>query len=295
MDAIGRAWLSLDGLSVGDAFGERFFVAPDEALTRISRRDVPRAPWRYTDDTEMALSIVEVLNERGRIDQDVLAARFAARMQTDRHYGPGTEKLLAGVKQGGDWRELNQTRSFGNGASMRVAPLGAFFADRPLALVCDEARLSAEITHAHPEGIAGATAVAVAAALAWQNRGTKPLGRAWITAVRDAVPRGYTRDAVGEALAVPADATIVEAVKALGNGARVTAPDTVPLCLWIAAYAADGFEQALWRTVSALGDRDTTCAIVGGILALSDRLGEIPQPWLQSREALPIGPNAARK
>ena len=148
----------------------------------------------------MALSIVEVLNERGRIDQDRLAARFAARMQTDRRYGPGTKKLLAGVKQGGDWRELNQTKSFGNGASMRVAPLGAFFADQPLKTVCDEARLSAEITHAHPEGIAGAIAVAAAAALAWQNRATRPLGRAWIAAVRDAMPRGYTHDAVGEAL-----------------------------------------------------------------------------------------------
>jgi len=83
------------------------------------------------------------------------------------------------MRQGGDWRELNQTRSFGNGASMRVAPLGAFFADQPPALVCDEARLSAEITHAHPERIAGAIAVAVAAALAWQRRETSvPLGPA---------------------------------------------------------------------------------------------------------------------
>jgi len=32
MDAIGRAWLSLDGLSVGDAFGEQFFVAPVESF-----------------------------------------------------------------------------------------------------------------------------------------------------------------------------------------------------------------------------------------------------------------------
>src|ERR1043166_8134854 len=213
MDAIGRAWLSLDGLSVGDTFGEQFFIAPEEALARIARHDVPRAPWRYTDDTEMALSIVEILNERGRVDQDVLAARFAARMQPDRHYGPGTAKLLAGVRQGGDWRELNQARSFGNGASMRVAPLGAYFADQPLARVCDEARQSAEITHAHPEGIAGAIAVAAAAALAWQCRETKPLGRTWITAVRDAVPHGYTRDAVGEALAVAPDTTIVEAVR----------------------------------------------------------------------------------
>jgi ADP-ribosylglycohydrolase len=71
---IGRAWLSLDGLSVGGAFGERFFGPIDEVKRRISRRDLPDAPWTYTDDTEMALSIVETL-----LQQNLLAARFAQR------------------------------------------------------------------------------------------------------------------------------------------------------------------------------------------------------------------------
>jgi ADP-ribosylglycohydrolase len=35
---------------------------------------------------------------------------------------------------------------------MRVAPLGAFFADKSLEVVCNQARLSAEVTHAHAEG-----------------------------------------------------------------------------------------------------------------------------------------------
>jgi ADP-ribosylglycohydrolase len=108
--------------------------------------------------------------------------------------------------------------------------------------------------------------------------------------------RGDTRDAVAEALDVPSDATIVEAAQALGNGSGVTAPDTVPLCLWVVAHASPraGFEQALWHTVGALGDRDTTCAIVGGVLALTSGPDGIPQHWLQSREALPIGLSASR-
>jgi ADP-ribosylglycohydrolase len=300
MDALSRALLSLDGLSVGDAFGERFFGPSDEVLRRISRRELPDVPWTYTDDTEMAVSIVELLEERGGIDQDVLAKRFASRMQFHRNYGQGAYAVLCGVKEGLDWRLLTQIGfrgmgSFGNGAAMRLAPLGAFFADRPLEFVCNQARLSAEVTHAHAEGIAGAIAVAAAAALAWQRRSaTGTLGRTWIAAVRDAVPRGHTRDAVAEALDVPLDATIVEAAQALGNGSGVTAPDTVPLCLWVVAHASGGFEQALWHTVGALGDRDTTCAIVGGILALSTGPEGIPQRWLQSREALPIGPSASR-
>jgi hypothetical protein len=81
MDALDRAWLSLDGLSVGDAFGERFFGPHHEAMQRIARRELPDTPWTYTDDTEMALSVVEILKERGSIDQDLLAKRFAKRMQ----------------------------------------------------------------------------------------------------------------------------------------------------------------------------------------------------------------------
>jgi len=297
MNAHERAWLSLDGLSVGDAFGERFFGPPHEVVQRIARRELPAAPWTYTDDTEMALSIVEVLQERGSIDQDLLATRFANRMQFNRRYGRGAYTVLWGVKRGVDWRlgtriDFRGMGSFGNGAAMRVAPLGAFFADQPLGIVCKQARLSAEVTHAHPEGIAGAIAVAVAAALAWQQRETSGvLGPSWIAAVRDAIPPGYTRDAVADALDVPPNATIVEAAKALGNGSGVTAPDTVPLCLWVVSHACAGFDEALWHTVSALGDRDTTCAIVGGILALRTGRSGIPQGWLQSRETLPIGPS----
>src|SRR5580700_351423 len=47
--------------------------------------------------------------------------------------------------------------------------LGAYFADDFEALL-KQAHLSALITHSHPEGIAGAIAVALAAALAWRSR-----------------------------------------------------------------------------------------------------------------------------
>ena len=119
--------------------------------------------------------------------------------------------------------------SFGNGAAMRVPPLGAYFADQPVARIVEQARLSAEVTHAHPEGIAGVIAVAVATALAWRGRGNRgPLGSEWIRAVLDSVPRGYTFDAIDRALGVPRDATIIDAAKALGNGSGVTAPVWLP-------------------------------------------------------------------
>lgn len=283
------ARLSLDGLSLGDCFGERFFGDSKEIVPRIVNRDLPSPPWPYTDDTEMALSVLEVLAAHGSVDQDDLATRFAKRMTVSRGYGAGAYEILTGIREGGSWRRLarggfNGMGSFGNGAAMRVAPLGAFFARSPREHLIEQAARSAEVTHAHPEGIAGAVAVAVAAADAWSHR-DRPLGRAYLQRVVDAVPRGYTHDAIQEAVDLSSDVGIVAAAKALGNGSGVTAPDTVPLCLWVTAHHED-FVEAMWTTVAALGDRDTTCAIVGGILA--PRLGRkrLPQSWLEAREPI---------
>lgn len=290
-----RTRLSLDGLSVGDAFGECFFhFENDELLRRLLERDAPPAPWRWTDDTEMALSVVEELEDNDTITQDRLALRFATRMDPTRGYGEGAFKVLHGIKCGGDWRKLSRSGfggagSFGNGAAMRVAPLGAYLADRPLETVVEAARLSAEITHAHPEGIAGAIAVAAATALAWQSRGDRPpLGTDWLRAVRGVVPQGFTHDEIGKAIRLGQQTRIVDAALTLGNGSGVTARDTVPLCLWVCAWHSNSYEDALWVTVSALGDRDTTCAIVGGILAPRCGAEAIPASWLQAREPLSL-------
>src|SRR5437879_12234656 len=56
-----RALLSLDGLSVGDAFGEGCFGS----VRRMQRQELPPSPWCFTDDTAMARSIVRCLNRYG--------------------------------------------------------------------------------------------------------------------------------------------------------------------------------------------------------------------------------------
>ena len=131
-----RALLSLDGLSVGDAFGERFFLPPQAALSMVEQRATPRGPWRYTDDTEMALGIVQVLEEHGRIDQDALAQVFGARYRENPHrgYGGTAHGILEAIYLGEPWRRVSSqvfggTGSMGNGGAMRVGPLGAYFAD----------------------------------------------------------------------------------------------------------------------------------------------------------------------
>lgn len=278
-----KALLSLDGLSVGDAFGERFFsISPPRSSTEL-----PPGPWRWTDDTHMALSIVEVLRIFGRIEQDALAKAFARRFTEDPHrgYASGAMRLLRQVARGADWREVSPrlfgTGSYGNGAAMRVAPVGAFFYD-DLRQAAEEARLSAVVTHAHIEAQAGAMAVAVAAALA--ARGPRPAGGDFLREVLPFVPESLTKERLRKAMEIPSD-ELEEAVRQLGSGSEVSAQDTVPFCLWSAASHLEDFETALWWTARGGGDCDTTCAIVGGIVALSSP--GIPAVWLARREPLP--------
>jgi ADP-ribosylglycohydrolase len=124
----------------------------------------------------MAVSIVETLVACGTVDQEDLAGRFADRYAKEpaRGYGAGTHRGLREIRAGRHWRTVAEEQfsgqgSYGNGAAMRASVVGAWFAE-DLDQVVDQARLSAEVTHTHPEGIAGAIGVAVAAALACRVR-----------------------------------------------------------------------------------------------------------------------------
>jgi hypothetical protein len=64
---LARALCSLEGFSVGDTFGQRFVVHPDTVDYLIAARALPAPPWRFTDDTPLALSIVAVVQRHGRI------------------------------------------------------------------------------------------------------------------------------------------------------------------------------------------------------------------------------------
>lgn len=289
-----RAKLSLAGLSIGDAFGELFFGFPDKIDWMIQTKSVPHRPWHYTDDTVMALGIVDVLKQFGRIDQDELARVFTHRYWQDpgRGYGGTAHGILQAIGKKTPWRDASYNAfsgmgSMGNGGAMRVAPLGAYFAGDIPRLI-EQARLSAEVTHAHAEGQAGAIAIAVAAAFAWsvRNKLNEKSGHELIEFSLEHTPKGETYEGISKALTLQRDLSVETAASLLGNGTGVISQDTVPFCLWCAARHLDNYVEAMWTTVAGLGDRDTTCAIVGGIVALSAGERSIPTEWLCAREPL---------
>ncbi len=98
---------------------------------------------------------------------------------------------------------------------------------------------------------------------------------------------GRVRAGIAEARELLAQPHAELAAHRLGNGRQVSAVDTVPFALWCAARHLEDYEAALWACASVGGDVDTTCAIVGGIVAARVGTAGIPAAWRESVEPLP--------
>jgi len=283
-----RAILSLEGLSIGDAFGQQFF-APHVAA-EANRNNPPLAPWPYTDDTEMAIALVETLDECQSVNQEVLIQRLVERYRSEpsRGYGAGARRLMDDIAAGGDWRTLAKQMfggagSHGNGAAMRVAPLGAWFSD-DVEETIKQAALSAEVTHTHPEAQVGAIAVALAAGWA-SRRDSEPPEELmpWVIARLD---QSEVRRRLEWAATYPLDTWSFTVASQVGCGHDISAQDTVPFCIWMAAALIDDYSEAMWATARVGGDIDTNCAIIGGIVSMNVGPKGIPTKWSKSREPL---------
>ncbi len=242
----------------------------------------------------MAASIYALLARRGGIESRSLAANFAYHHDPERGYGAAMNGLLLRLHALGteNWFEEAQALfggqgSMGNGAAMRVAPVGAYFA-ADLQSATKQATLSAIATHCHQDGVAGAVAVAIATALAARDREhtTVISPQHFLEQVIECTPAGRMRDSIGEALRMPRNTDPLEAALTVGNGAHGTARDTVPFALWCAARHLGDYEEALWNTIDGGGDMDTNCAIVGGIVVMRTGVSGIPPEWRQRREPL---------
>jgi ADP-ribosylglycohydrolase len=285
-ERLDRALVSLDGLSVADALGQRFFFR--EIAEDHGRGNPPPGPWWWTDDTNMALSIVKILHEFGHIDQDALATSFVSAFDVGRQYGEAMHGLIPSLAIE-HWSTASASLfgglgSFGNGGAMRIAPLGAYYADDLAAAVMQAGRAS-EVTHAHAEASAGAIAVAVAAGLAADPSQSDALRM--LDTVIDLTPASEVRDRLGSAQRLGMRAVEAVITAEVGNGSRVSAQDTVPFAVWCALKHLGSYEEAVWAAIEAGGDIDTNAAIVGGIVASRVGRGGIPAHWLQEREPLP--------
>jgi ADP-ribosylglycohydrolase len=190
--------------------------------------------------------------------------------------------------------------SCGNGSAMRVAVLGAYLAEndkmpdtniigeefsRKDKILITEAVLQAEVTHCHPEGIAGSIAITKLANLiaTGEITGLKLTAQEYYQELLRIVPPGQVRDGIERASKLPLDLPVGKVIEVLGNGQHVTCQDTVPFCCYevikhlFVSDRKDRYEKAIIETSMAFGDVDTNCAIVGGCIAIS---ADVPEKWI---------------
>src|SRR5690242_1380154 len=106
-EQLDRARLALEGLSVADAFGEQLLhCGPVARQLALEHHSAPSGrQWMWTDDTAMAISIVETLAACSGIDIDRLAHAFGERYHREpaRGYGTGAHKILDEIHSGVPW------------------------------------------------------------------------------------------------------------------------------------------------------------------------------------------------
>jgi poly(ADP-ribose) glycohydrolase ARH3 len=268
-DAIGRPWEGSSPASGRSARDRLTWLDGERVLT-------------YTDDTQLALALAAHLVDHPAVDPDALVAYFLAAYEDHRGYGAGMRRLVAHWRDGMPWgpaaTSVFPDGSFGNGAAMRVAPVGARW--RNDADVRDDAvRRSAIVTHAHPVGIDGAVVQAEAVAAA-ARRGA--VDRDVLAAAIEAARTAQLREPLARA------ATWVDrwsrgegdfAAVAADLGTAVTADRSVPAALFCAAVA-DDLVGAVEVALGLGGDADTIAAMAASIHGAAVGRSAVPHDWL---------------
>lgn len=282
---------SLTGISIGDAFGESFFGEESLMKTDIHQRILPKVSLDFTDDTIMSIAIFKSLEKFGEINQNFLAEEFTKNYYLDinRGYGPSMHQYFRAIKSGENWKEVSYSKfegqgSMGNGGAMRASVIGAYFYD-DLDKLKKNAELSCEVTHSNKEAIEGTKAIALAAAFAVHEKLgiTTFIQEEFIQKIQNELEDSDMKSKLNKVLYLDGNPSIELLVKTLGNGINMTAQDTVPIVIWMLSRYRNHFEECLWNTVSALGDRDTTCAMAGGISILCCDENTIPD-WTKNVE-----------
>ncbi len=217
------------GAIAGDIVGSVYEHRP------IKTKDFPLfGPGsRFTDDSVLTVAVADAILS-GRSYRDAVLAW--GRRYPRAGYGGAFVRWLQAD-------EPMPYRSWGNGSAMRVGPVGWAFDDEDEVL--RQARLTAEITHDHPEGIKGAQAAALAVYLAR-------------TGADKATIRARIQSQFGYDLA-----RTVESIRPAYRF-DVSCRGTVPEAL-IAFLDAESYEDALRNAVSLGGDADTLACIAGAV------------------------------
>jgi poly(ADP-ribose) glycohydrolase ARH3 len=277
----------LIGQAVADALGAPWEGMPGDLLAELRPAErivahVEQRELRYTDDTQMMIGVVETLLAHGAIDVDALAAAFAENYDPARGYGSGARRIISAIGAGEDWRCLaatifNGEGSLGNGAAMRVAPLGVLFSHDLERVVAEAARSSAP-THTHPIGIDSARLLAVAAALAARSARKRFKRGEFLEALLSYAETDEFQWQIDHALQLEP----FESLIAFGNS--VEAHRSVMTSIVCFCDSPDDYSAAICRALGQGNDADTLAAMTGALAGARLGLAKIPTQLVQCLE-----------
>jgi len=252
----------------------------------------------YTDDTQMTIGLIESLIEVGKIDARNAAYKYANHYEPQRGYGQGAHIILRKIdRERGDSyktsaRSVFANGSFGNGASMRIAPIGLAYrhaSNEDLykavvdAIVC---------THVHPDGIDAAYVQAKAVALLSLLPGPSQFQPIPFLNELKAVAKGTAMQTKIQAIIdhlndMSDDTTDKGIVAKTGNG--VLGCESTALALFTCCKYYKSPEDALVTVVGFGGDTDTSAAQLGALLGALHGTSWIPQRWFYNIENKKFG------
>jgi ADP-ribosyl-[dinitrogen reductase] hydrolase len=288
---------ALLGMAIGDALGMPVVGLTAEEIRakygsiknyygRTLEDDIEIKPGEFTDESEIALCIVESLTtNQGVLDRENVGARmlFLAKGESKRWMHNDTLMALQEAESSREFNvALDEDGPATGDVAVRGVPIGLLHALGPF----DESDLRADsetatrLTHGSPAAIAATTAIAFATQLA--GRGAI-LRRDWAAQTADFLGGGELATKLEQTNQLAEHNEQLEsAIQLIGAG--IDAAEAVASGFY-AAMIADSFEAAVEAAVNAGGATDTRGAIAGGLYGASVGVSEIPQGLIDGLES----------
>jgi len=247
------------------------------------------AELRYTDDAAMMIALAEHLLENyGEVDPLKLAWKFLEAYEAEpwRGYGPGPPRIFKMIRRGEGPLELDKRLypggSLGNGAAMRIAPIGLLYHDDAVKLM-EAVRASCKPTHNHPLAIEGALLEAYSVAIAVR-----------LDPSEDADPKDFTEQLIQLPVSeiyqlklkliprlIDSGADRMSIVRSLGN--MVEAHNSVPTAIYCYLAEQDP-ARVIRRAIGLGGDRDTIACMAAAIAGAHRGVESLPESLLSRLE-----------
>lgn len=273
------------GCIVGTAVGDSLGARREGSSEFVEVADL--AP-RYTENTAMTIAVAESLAERGDFHYWHMAELFLKQYEQEpwRRYGHTITRVFRLMRNGKLGfgmidRELYAEGSYGNGAAMRVAPVGLLYQDDPR-MLRDIAYQCAGITHSHALGLEGAALQACAVALATLAEPGNISITDFLGTLRMFAKPGPYQEKLKTIIGfIENGASREDVVAKLGNGSSCL--ESVPTAIYAFLSHSD-FKSAVIYAVSLGGDADTIGAMTGAIAGACYGIEGIPSQWRETVE-----------